>query len=186
MYATELLTQAELQALIEQCNTRYPTGKRNRALLVTLWRTGLRISEALALKPKDLNVESGTVTVLHGKGNKRRVVGMDEKAFSIINDWLSVRPTIENSPLFCTLDGGTIHTSYIRTLLPRLAKKAGISKRTHAHGFRHLCACEMSSEGIPVDVIRDTLGHSNLATTDTYLRRLSPERVIKTMRQRNW
>jgi site-specific recombinase XerD len=64
---TDLLTTAEVEALLRACSSRATTGVRNRALIALLWRTGLRISEALALKPKDVELSSGLLTVQHGR-----------------------------------------------------------------------------------------------------------------------
>src|SRR5437016_1978829 len=76
-YPAEILTPDEVRALIKACSNRAPTGIRNRALLVLLYRGGLRITEALRLHPKDLDRAAGTVTVLRGKGGKRRTIGLD-------------------------------------------------------------------------------------------------------------
>ena len=71
-------------------------------------RGGLRVSEALALYPKDVDAESGTVTILHGKGDRRRTVGLDPEAFAIVMRWLERRPVLKlngRHALFCTLQG---------------------------------------------------------------------------------
>jgi len=68
------------------------------------------------------------------------------------------------------LDGGRIDSSYVRRLLPRLAAKAGVDRRVHAHGLRHTYAAELAREGTAINVIRDALGHTSLAVTDRYLR----------------
>ena len=78
----------EVRALIKACSNRAPTGIRNRALLVLLYRGGLRLSEALRLYPKDLDRDAGTVTVLVGKGGKRRTIGLDPGAFAVVERWL--------------------------------------------------------------------------------------------------
>ena len=67
-YPAEPLTEKEVRSLLAKCSGRAPTGIRNRALLTVLYRGGLRISEALALEPKDLDSKEGTIRVLHGKG----------------------------------------------------------------------------------------------------------------------
>ncbi len=90
------------------------------------------------------------------------------------------------APIFCTLAGGRIDTSYVRRLLPRLAAKAGIDRRVHAHGLRHTYASELAREGTAINVIRDALGHTSLAVTDRYLRDVAPTHVIDTMRARRW
>lgn len=74
----------------------------------------------------------------------------------------------------------------MRTLLPRLAGKAGIDKRVHPHGLRHTMAFELMMEGVPVPVIQRQLGHASLATTDRYLAHLAPKDVVEAMQRREW
>lgn len=188
-YAVEILTPFEVQQLIKACSTRARTGIRNRALIATLYRTGLRISEALALYPKDINSIQGTIRILHGKGDKARTVGVDPATIAMLERWLDVRRAqgINGHHLiFCTLKGAPIKTAYIRTLLPRLAKKAGITKRVHAHGLRHTMASELRQEGTDIGVISKALGHSNIATTARYLDHINPQAVVDNMRTRTW
>ncbi len=142
----EVLTELEAIALIKARSQRAPSGVRNRALIAVLWRSGLRTSEALALELRDLDLEAGTIRVRHGKGDRSRTVGLDEQT------------------------AARLDSSYVRRLLPRLARKAGISRRVHAHGLRHTYAAELARERTPINVIRDALGHSTLAVTDRYLR----------------
>src|SRR5206468_1939496 len=87
----DLLTSNEIEALIRACSPRAATGSRNRALIALLWRSGLRISEALDLRIKDINLRDGTVVVQHGKGDRRRVVGIDPGTSSLLERWLTVR-----------------------------------------------------------------------------------------------
>ena len=75
---------------------------------------------------------------------------------------------------------------YVRALLPRLARKAGIEKRVHAHGLRHTGAFELANEGYPLHVIQQQLGHSSLATTDRYIRHLTSTEVVEAMKKRQW
>ena len=188
-YPAEVLTEDEVKSLIQCCSNRAPTGIRNRALITVLYRGGLRLSEALALKPKDLDPDAGTVTVLHGKGDRRRTVGLDPGAMAIVMRWVDKRQQFGidgRAPLSCTLQGQPLKPSYVRTLLPRLAEKAGIEKRVHPHGLRHTHAYELMMEGVPVPVIQQQLGHASLATTDRYLRHIAPRDVVLTMRARQW
>ncbi len=90
------------------CSRRAPTGIRNRALIAVCWRCGLRIGEALALAPKDFDVDSGTLVVQRGKGGKRRVVGVDAGTVALVGRWLEARRErgiSSGSPLFCSLAG---------------------------------------------------------------------------------
>ncbi len=185
----EILTPEEVKALIRACSSRAPTGIRNRALLTLLYRGGLRLSEALALYPKDADPDHGTVTVLHGKGNKRRTVGLDPGAFAVLERWMDRRRELGLNgryAIFCTLQGQPIKSAYIRTLLPRLAAKAGIDKRVHAHGLRHTHAAELARERTPVNLISKQLGHSGVGVTARYLDHIAPEEVVAAMQRREW
>lgn len=171
----DLLTDQEIELLMRQCSRRAPTGVRNRALIAVCWRWGLRIGEALALAVKDFDPDSGTLVVQRGKGGKRRVVGVDAGTVALVSRWLEVRGKRRISsaaPLFCTLRGESMDQSYIRHLLPRLARKAGIDRRAHAHGLRHAFAVDMVRSGAPLYVVRDALGHASVATTNVYLSRV--------------
>ena len=185
----EPLTHSEVLALLRQCSNKAPTGQRNAALIVLLWRAGLRCSEALDLYPKDIDAQAHTVRVLHGKGNRSRTVGLDATAFAVIARWMDTRTARKingRTPLLCTLKGSKLNSSYVRTLLPRLAVKAGIEKRVHAHGLRHSHAADLVREGVPVNLIQRQLGHASLAVTSAYLDHLAPEQVISVIRQRTW
>ena len=188
-FPAEILTAGEVKALLSACSSRALTGVRNRALIATMYRGGLRISEVLALRPKDLDREAGTVRVLQGKGGKSRTVGFDPAAFGLIERWLDRRAELRingRHRLFCTLEGKPLDPSYVRHLLPRLAAKAGIEKRVHAHGLRHTHAAELAHEGVPMNVIQAQLGHSNLGTTSRYLAHIAPAEEIRVMQGREW
>jgi len=158
-------------------------------LIALAWRSGLRIGEVLALRPKDIDLESGTLVVQSGKGGKRRVVGIDSGTVALLQRWLEVRSKrgiTGHASIFCTLSGDAIDQSYVRHLLPRLATRAGIDKRVHAHALRHAFAIELEREGATVSSIRDLLGHSSLSVTDRYLRRIGAGEAIAFSRQRDW
>jgi site-specific recombinase XerD len=188
-YPAEILTADEVRALIRACSNRAPTGVRNRALLVLLYRAGCRISEVLRLHPKDLDRAAGTVTVLRGKGGKRRTLGLDPGAFAVVERWLDTRTKLgisARAPIICTLKGKPVATAYVRALMPRLARRAGIEKRVHAHGLRHTHAAELALEGHPMNLIQAQLGHTSLSTTSRYLAHIAPAQLIAAMRGRTW
>lgn len=174
--------------MLAACDGTSLTGIRNRALLVMLWRAGLRCSEALSLRPVDVDFRAGTVRVLHGKGDKSRTVGIDGQALDVIRGWLGARDAsgLDSPWLFCTRDGGQLASRYVRAMVARLAREAGITHRAHPHAFRHSMAVELVREGWPVPLISRQLGHSNIATTDTYLANLQPGEVIERARAREW
>ncbi|MEW6471715.1 MAG: tyrosine-type recombinase/integrase [Actinomycetota bacterium] len=185
----ELLTPEEVRALLQACSPTAPTGIRNRALLVTLYRAGLRLEEALALLPADVDADEGVLRIGGDDGEEGRVAGIDAAALAIVGQWLEVRAGLllpKSSPLFCTLSGGPLQSAYVRQLLPRLAEKAGISKRVHASGLRYTHAAELAAEGLPVELISAQLGHESLASTDRYLRRIPPKERIGALHRRQW
>jgi site-specific recombinase XerD len=185
----DLLTQAEIERLMRCCSSRAPTGIRNRALIAVAWRTGLRLGEILSLHEKDVDLERGLITVLHGKGDKFRVVGLDAGVAALIARWLQERRRLgipRTRPLFSTLRGQEINQSYVRHLLPRLALRAGIDKRVHSHGLRHRYALDLEREGASLTSIRDLLGHSSAAVTDRYLRRMGAGEAVDFARARTW
>jgi site-specific recombinase XerD len=186
----DLLTTAEIERLMRQCSRRAPTGVRNRALIAILWRCGLRVGEARGLAVKDFDSDSGTLVVQRGKGGKRRVVGVDAGTVALVLRWMDVRRNRGiaggGAPLFCSLAGKPLDLSYVRRLLPRLARKAGIERRVHAHGLRHAFAVDMVRSGAPLYVVRDALGHSSVATTQVYLSRVGAHEAVDAMRSREW
>lgn len=172
-------TAPEVLALMNACS-RGPTGRRNRALIVLLWRGGLRVGEALALRPGDLDPKRCLVRIARGKGGRARTIALDMWAWETLDLWSAARADLlgrRAAPYLCTVKGGRLHTSYVRAALQRLGQHAGIEKRVHPHGLRHTCALELSREGVALPTIRDQMGHASVATTDHYLRAHSPVEI---------
>lgn len=182
------LTASESRRLIESVGG-VGLRPRNRALIVVLYRAGLRISEALSVYPQDLDEHHGVIRVRCGKGRRDRVVGLDPKAWQYVQRWLNVRrKRIHNldGPVFCTRQGKPLTRQNVAQMLRRAASRAGIPKRVHPHGLRHTHAFELANEGTPLHVIQAQLGHSNASTTDRYIRHLAPQQVIETIAARAW
>jgi len=161
---------------------------RLRALIVVLWRTGLRISEALALEERDLDRRSSAVTVRHGKGDKRRISAMDEWAWNELEVWLDARRDLPFGAVFCVLSGRTagrpMSATDARRQLRDTAKAAGLRRRANPHNFRHSHAVELWREGLDVYAISQQLGHCRLDITAAYLRGISPLEVLRPIGQR--
>jgi len=177
------LTSDEVSALLAACSLHNTTGIRNRALIMLLYRSGLRISEALALKPADIDLKHHSARVLHGKGNKATVRGFHPSADDALARWLDRRAALglKNGPLFCTLAGTQLSDGYVRDMLKRLAARAGIDKRVHPHGLRHTYADELEKAGLPVSTISKLLGHSSIAVTSRYLDHLTNGAAIEAL-----
>jgi site-specific recombinase XerD len=184
----EPLTDDEMRMILRACSQRAPTGIRNRALLTVMYRAGLRVSEALALRPADVDPAAGTVRVLAGKGRKARTVGIDDGALAVLQRWTDKRRELglRGRTLFCTLEGAPLRDTYARDILKRAGAKAGIVKRVHPHGLRHSYASALAREGVPLNVISKALGHSSSAITSRYLDHIAPADVIALGRSRTW
>lgn len=188
-FPPQILTRDEAQALVRSSSPRSPTGARNRAIIVLLLRSGLRLAEALALVPADVDVNEGSIRVLHGKGDRSRVVGVDPGAAAVISAWIARRQALGIGPrrrLFCTLDGQPLHPQYVRAMIARLGERAGIAKRVHPHGLRHTHASQLADELWPLNRIQLQLGHSNLATTSRYVAHINPTELLAAARAREW
>jgi integrase len=200
----EVLTDEEVRALLDACGRYTPVALRNRALITLMYRAGLRVSEALALAPKDVDLENGIVRVLHGKGDRYRAVGLDPGAAAVVAAWLAERgrgqrvaagangvgdrqrDPVAGAPLLCTAYGTPVTTGYVRRLMKRLGRQAGIAKRVHAHGLRHTHAAQLREEGVDVGIISRQLGHRSLLTTIRYLDHVQPTAVVNAIRERAW
>lgn len=187
-FYADTLSRAEVFALVEECNCG-ASGLRDRALIVTLYRTGLRISEALGLRLHDVDLERGALRV---RGTKTRTsdrtVGIDKMTAAHLRDWLDVRAEIGIPPVgyvFCCISrherGNPVKPAQTRQKLHRLAEKAAIPKRVHPHCLRHSFASELASERVDIRLIMRSLGHKNLAVTHTYLNHVAPFEVVDAM-----
>lgn len=196
-FPPEVLTDHEVHRLLDACGHDGLTSLRNRALIAILYRAGLRISEALALEPKDLELDHGSIRVLRAKGGTYRTCGIDPQAAGIVQAWIDARQKWSpneghthgravRSPAFCTRDGTALSTAYVRRLLPALARLANIPKRVHAHGLRHTHAAQLREEGLDVGIISKQLGHRSILTTIRYLDHVAPVAVVASVRKRAW
>lgn len=162
-----------------------PNALRLRALVVLLWRVGLRISEALALTETDLDPVRGAVLVRCGKGGKRREVGLDHWGSEQLRPWSQLREQLPIGTLLCVIKGPTAggpwEPTAARKQLRRLALRAGVRRRVAPHQLRHAHAVEMAHEGVPMVVIQRQLGHANLGITSIYLQGIDSAEIINTV-----
>ncbi len=177
----------EIIAVMRQADDR-THGDRIRGLIVVLWRAGLRIQEALALTESDLDERRGSLLVRHGKGDKRREVGMDEWGFEHLRRWLSHRTQLPVGPLFCIVDGPTRGRPWaptaVRAQLRRLAVEADARRRFAPHQLSHAHAIEMAHEGVGLNIIQRQLGHTDLGVTSIYLQGIDNAEIINAVHRR--
>ena len=177
----------EIIAVMRQAG-EHVHGDRVRGLVVVLWRAGLRIQEALALAESDLDERRGALLVRHGKGDKRREVGMDGWGWEHLRHWVSHRSRMPVGPLFCVVDGSTRGRRWsataARAQLRRLAAEAGVRRRFAPHQLRHAHAIEMAHEGVALNIIQRQLGHTDLGVTSIYLQGIDNAEIINAVHQR--
>lgn len=170
------ISAAEFDRILAKCSRTAPTGVRNAAAFDVMFSCGLRIAEACALAPDDIadSAEGPELTVRNGKGGKgRKNLYVPARTFHLIERWRAVRPS---SPcLFCTLDGGQLSPRYLRAALARKSERAGVflqgddgPKPVNPHALRHSYASRLV-EDVPLNIVQQALGHSNVATTSVYL-----------------
>lgn len=169
------LTRAQAELLLAAPDPATRLGSRDRAILETLYATGVRASELLALHLSDLggDEEAPTARVRKGKGGKDRIVPLGLVAHRAITEYLDgARPRFFNaavSPfLFLSKKGRRIHISTLNNLIDHHAQAAGIERHVTAHVLRHTCATLMLKGGCDIRYIQALLGHASLSTTQLY------------------
>jgi site-specific recombinase XerD len=187
LYPADPPTVEEIIAVMRRA-TDDRHGWRLRALIVVLWRGGLRVQEALALGERDLDPRRGSLLVRNGKGGRRRDIRMDAWRWEQLELWLGARVELPVGPLFCIIDGPTRGRSWssagVRVEFRRLAAQAGVRRRFAPHQLRHAHAVELAREGVPLNIIQRQLGHANLGTTSIYLQGIDTEEIIATVHAR--
>ncbi len=145
-------------------------GMRDRAIAETLYSSGLRISELVALNWADLDLEMGMLRVRHGKGNKERIVPIGEPAIAALNTWRRNMPVERGAsgPIFTNLRGGRITTRAIELIVSRMLARSGVANRITPHGLRHSFATHLLDHGADLRSIQEMLGHASLTTTQCY------------------
>jgi integrase len=180
-----ILTPEEADALIAAKSPRRFCGKRNRALLTLLRRSGLRVGEALALRASDIDLDRHSIRLAATKSGKAQTRGFHPAAAMPLMRWMEARAARglgrKGVPLFCTHAGGPLSAGYVRQMMKDLAAKAGIEKRVHPHGLRHTFAVDCERSGMTVTQISELLGHSSVAVTARYLAHLSNGEAISAL-----
>ena len=186
-YPPDPPTVVEIVAVMRQAGDGVQ-GARLRALIVPLWRAGLRINEALRPTERDLEPGAGSVLVRHGKGGRRREVGMDRWGWDHLRPWLELRIGMPVGPLLCVVEGRTRGRPWAadagRAQLRRVAARARVRRRFAPHQLRHAHAVGLAHEEVPLNVIQRQLGHKNLGVTSIYLQGIDNAEIVATVHAR--
>jgi site-specific recombinase XerD len=166
------LEPVEVQGLLEVPSLRSLSGLRNRCIMGIMYEAGLRISEALALKPRDVSLEDKRVEVLRGKGHRARTVYYRSDDLAVLLErWKGRRPA--GDYLFPVVKGankgGHLSPWAFRRTFRSYVLRAGLDPGTVTpHVLRHTCATELLRCGVNLRVIQEALGHKNISTTQIY------------------
>ncbi len=168
----DTLSLNEVNALLSQPDVRNRQGSRDKAILETLYATGMRVSEAVNLKVDSVNLDIGFLRCI-GKGNKERIIPLGTKAISSIKRYLKIsRPLLskkrESEFLFLNRFGKKISRQSLWKLIKKYAHQARIKKSIGPHILRHSFATHLLERGADLRSVQEMLGHANISTTQIY------------------
>ncbi|MGH7228405.1 MAG: tyrosine-type recombinase/integrase [Nitrospiraceae bacterium] len=178
-----VLTESEVKALLVAPGTD-ALGLRDRAILETLYSTGLRRAELCNLDLFDVDSERGTVRVRSGKGGRDRVVPIGNHALAALRSYLQkARPGLVAGPrqpalFLAAVTGRRLKMKTINHVVRKHAEAAGLEKRVTPHVLRHTCATHLLQGGADVRHVQRILGHASVATTQIYTRVLIGDLVV--------
>ena len=178
------LTVNEVNNLLEQPDTKKQLGLRDRALLETLYATGIRVSELINLKFTDLHEELKLVKVF-GKGSKERLIPISEVALSWIDSYkekvrdpLILKIGKNTDFIFLNSRGSSLTRQAVWQIIKHYCKMAGIQKNVTPHTLRHTFATHLLENGADLRVVQEILGHSDISTTQIYTN-LSQKHILQ-------
>jgi integrase/recombinase XerD len=179
------LTEAEVESLLHGVLGDDARALRDRAIVESLYATGVRISELVGLDRRDLDLDDGLMRVL-GKGSKERIVPVGRSARAALAAYLGGgRPQLARpdrlsrdggKAVFLNARGGRLSRQSFWKIVRTAGERAGLAGRLSPHVLRHSCATHMLERGADIRVVQELLGHASLSTTQVYTK-VSPERL---------
>lgn len=169
------LTESEIHALINTCNSNHPRDIRDKAILGILRGGGLRRTEVINIKLEDVNLKEETIYVKQSKRKKSRIVYIPKFTIEFIEEWLKIRGYSDNY-LFCSINKGKnlqmgkMHSDSIRKIVQKRCQQANINPY-NPHDFRCTFCGDLLSAGVDIVTVQKLAGHSSPSTTATYDRR---------------
>lgn len=170
----------EVEDLLEAPDLTKDEGFRDRTMLEVMYSSGLRVSELLSLKMKQINLEKGVIDII-GKGNKQRKVPVGEYALDFVKQYIEEHrihnPGRRTNYLFLNRYGMPLSRQYFFMQIKKYAKMAGIEEDISPHTLRHCFATHMLENGAELRALQEMLGHTNLSTTQIYTN-VSTKRIL--------
>jgi len=187
----EVLSEREQKKLLEVFNTRYLTPHRNKVMIKLILNSGLRLSEVINLEWKHIDLQTGKLKVVEGKGAKDRILWINDETLEKVREWRQRQvDEIDNMEfIFTTSTGKQLNPADIRKMVYRYAEKAGIQeevekkyrdkegnkldetykeKKVKPHTLRHTFATDLLRETNNLRIVQKALGHSDISTTQIY------------------
>ena len=169
------LSVAACMQLLNSLDRQTDKGLRDFTMIATLWCTGLRPFECAGLHWSNVNFDEGTLRVI-GKGGKERQIFLNERIWDILQDYALAIEYQDDDPIFFTMKGGGIPEdkkpfcpSNLNEAVKNMGKKAGLEKEINTMTFRHTFATHMFDAGVPVDDIKEIIGHERETETCIYI-----------------
>jgi len=162
----KFLTEIEMEHFVEAPDIKTVFGKRDRAILETLYSTGIRVSELVGLNIMDVDL-IGNVAKVSGKGKKERLVPIGNKAVTAIKDYLDHRAETPQA-LFLNKNGTRLTSRGVFNITDKYIKVASTTKEISPHVLRHSFATHLLNRGADLRSVQELLGHVNLSTTQIY------------------
>jgi integrase/recombinase XerD len=177
------LTEEEVAMLLNSIDRSSGEGKRDYAIIEILYSSGLRVSELVSLRLRDVNAQDGFLTVI-GKGKKQRMVPIRKEALEAVQDYIisyrmKLKEIGDKSALFLNRQGEKLSRQYIFLLVKKYAKLANIDKDIHPHTLRHSFATHLVEHGANLRSVQEMLGHTYLETTQIYTH-ISKAKIVDT------
>ncbi len=168
----EVLSVEEIDRMLEHIDLSKPQGRRNKAMLETLYSCGLRVTELVRLQISGIFRTEGFIRVI-GKGDKERLVPFSPRALKEIDLYLPDRNALSiqagnEDILFLNRRGKMLTRNMVFTIIKELAKSAGIQKTVSPHTFRHSFATHLVEGGADLRAVQEMLGHESITTTEIY------------------
>ena len=177
-----VLTFEEVEALLDAPDPSKESGARDKAMLETMYATGLRVSELCALRIDEIDEAHRLIKVSHGKGNKQRTVPISPFALEwlthYINQFRSHNKGRKKKDVFLNLRGERISRNYFFMQVKKYARQAGIEVSISPHTLRHCFATHLLEQGAELRSVQEMLGHAHLSTTQIYTH-VSTRRILE-------
>ena len=185
----DVLTLDEQEKLLNQFNLRYITSQRNKTMIQLLLNTGLRLSEMTNLKWNDIDLMTGQVKVVEGKGLKDRILWLDEETLTMLGKWKQrqFKEWGRSDLVFTTRTLHSLDGKAVRSMIKTYSDKAGIKKHITTHSLRHTFASDLLRDTKNIRIVQKALGHADISSTQIYTHIVDEEleEALKSFRSGN-